>query len=158
KTDPTTGKKLTVMVREETQLENLHSAVSSNLSKCQEICQNVNRELQASKLSDGLLEIANTYFQTPRHRIDVFDLATIKTVVGKVWTGLSGDVTIKTGVNVGKAENWDKDKNRQETDDHGQVTTRAIFSMSRRRFGRKKPKPYHNKHVLAGDGNEYRFG
>jgi hypothetical protein len=147
---------LTVMVREEARLDTLHSAVSSKLSECKGICLIVNQQLQAPKLSDGLLEIASHYFLTPREKIDDSDLATIKSVVNKVWTGLSGDVTIKTGENVGKAENWDQD--RKETDDYGQVTAREIRSMSRRRFGRKKPKPYHNKHVWARDGKKYRFG
>jgi hypothetical protein len=171
---PTTkGKKLTVMVREETQLENLHSAVSSNLSKCQEICEIVNRELQAPKLSDELLEIAHRYFLTPLEGIADSDLGTIKTVVDKVWTGLKGDVTIKTGEKVGKAKTWDKDKNRQETDPLGvvqrtatqtHITTRSRVGPSGR--GQKEvihgaapiTKEYHNIHVSSQDRKDYRWG
>ena len=80
---------LTVMVRQEALLENLHRAVSSNLSECRGICLIVNQQLQAPKLSDGLLAIAYRYFLTPLEGIADSDLGTIKTVVGKVWSNRS---------------------------------------------------------------------
>jgi hypothetical protein len=152
-----TEKKLTVMVREEVLLDNLHSAVSSNLRTAKNTCHMANRWLQARQLGPKLLEVASKYFQTPSDRIDDADLATIRKVVTEVWTGLSGDVTIKTSEKVGKAKTWDKDKNRQETDDLGQVTPGA-WDKEGVHYPLPFSKPYHNIHVLASDSKKYRFG
>ena len=82
-----------VKVRQEVALDYLHSAVSSNLLRAKNTCHIANRWLQASQPDDKLLKVAHHYFLTPRAKIDDADLATIRTVVNKVWTGLSGDVT-----------------------------------------------------------------
>jgi hypothetical protein len=132
------GANLTVMVKVENDFNLLAQLTGIALERALKALERADRELRESEIFFSTYRLLNRYFLTGPSRIAPQDLATILTVIAKTRTGLSGDVTIKTGPLVGKGNK-----------DVGGAVTRKIAAST---------KPYHTQVARMDDGEVFRRG
>jgi hypothetical protein len=82
----------------------LTTTMSGALKQAQDLLERVVGQLYDRALSAKVLRYAHRYFKTPIDHISVADLNRMKSVVTCVRTGLTGDLTLKVGQNVGHDE------------------------------------------------------
>lgn len=132
------GGAVTVMARSENGFDLLAQLTGTALERARAALERTDRTLRDSELFPSTIRLLNRYFLTGPSRISPGDLAAILTVVAKTRTGLSGDVTIKTGALVGKGDK-----------DVGGAVARKVAAST---------KPYHTQVARLDDGEMFRRG
>jgi hypothetical protein len=98
----TGGGNLTVMTRDHNAFDLLSSLTQQRLEKALMHLEKIDRRLRYSRVNHHVVRYAHRYFLTDPDKIASHDLAAIQVIVTKIRNGLSGDVTIKAGANVGR--------------------------------------------------------
>jgi hypothetical protein len=129
---------MTVMVKVENDFDLLSKLTGITLERARTALERTDCALREKEFFPSTFRLLHKYFLTGLSRIAPEDLATIQTVVAKTRTGLSGDVTIKTGALVGK----------DNGDVGGAVSRKTAVST----------KPYHTQVARMDDGEVFRRG